>query len=208
MPYTPTTWVSGVTPADAAVLNNLETQYDQAVADVKRKLIPPIVRWTTPGWWWFSVANQVVTANRTYYVPIYVEEATTYIRIGIDVTTGDGAGGVADLRIFEWSSGVPGDLILSAGTVNTNAAALKEIVIAEALALGYYFLAVRFDQAPTCRGPASGSALKHPVSGLSLTGDMQNGGVILYDDAAYADPAGAVDGALSSAFAFITLREN
>lgn len=33
MPYTPTVWVSGVTPADAAALNNLETQYDEAVAE-------------------------------------------------------------------------------------------------------------------------------------------------------------------------------
>ena len=33
MPYTKTVWVSGVTPVDAAEMNNLETQYDESTAD-------------------------------------------------------------------------------------------------------------------------------------------------------------------------------
>ena len=33
MPYSKTTWVSTVTAVDAAPMNNLETQYDQIVAD-------------------------------------------------------------------------------------------------------------------------------------------------------------------------------
>ena len=50
MPYTKTTWVNGIAPAlSAANLNNLEIQYEQAVADVKRKIMPPTVRWTAPG---------------------------------------------------------------------------------------------------------------------------------------------------------------
>ena len=130
MPYTPTTWVEGAAPGISAInLNNLETQYDQAVADaalaIRRKIVPPTVRWSAPGWWWNNDTAQAPTANRTYYMPIYVPVATTYIRIGINVSGGDGGGGTADLRIFEWASGVPGDLILSAGTVNTNGAALK-----------------------------------------------------------------------------------
>ncbi len=34
MPYTPTVWVSTVTAVDAAPMNNLETQYEQAMADI------------------------------------------------------------------------------------------------------------------------------------------------------------------------------
>ncbi len=40
MPYVPTVWVSGVTALDAAPLNNLETQYDEAVYDIRHYLIP------------------------------------------------------------------------------------------------------------------------------------------------------------------------
>ncbi len=205
MPYTPTVWIPDTTPLSAANLNNLEIQYDEAVADIKRKMKPPTVRWTSPGWVFGGGAGQAVTANRTYYMPIYVEEDTTYIRIGIQVIIGDAGGGLADLRIFEWDSGVPGDLILSAGTVSTNAAGLKEIVIAQALTHGYYFLAVRCDNTPSLLAPTRYTS---PVSGLSLTGNVDNELLILYDDAAYADPAGAVDGTLGIAFIFMTLREN
>ncbi len=208
MAYVKTNWVAGVTPLSEANMDHLETQYEEAVDDIKRKMIPPTARWTSPGWWWENVLQQVVTANRTYYMPIYVAETTTYIRIGMFVGVGDGAGGTADLRIFEWDNGVPGDLILSAGTVSTNAAGAKEIVIAQALSPGYYFLAVRFDQAPQGRHPSSISAVAVPTSGLSLTGNAQHNLIIMYDDAAYADPAGAVDGAVTVNFAFVVLREN
>lgn len=33
MPYSKTTWVTGTTPISAANMNNLETQYDEAMAD-------------------------------------------------------------------------------------------------------------------------------------------------------------------------------
>ena len=46
------------------------------------------------------------------------------------------------------------------------------------------------------------------MDGIALTGLMTNDLVIMYDDAAYADPAGAVDGTLGVEFAFIALREN
>ncbi len=206
MPYTTTPWIATATPLSAANLNNLETQ----ILEAKRKMSPPVVRWTSPGWYWISVGTQAVTANRIYYMPIYVAETTTYIRIGINVTIGDGAGGLCDLRIFNFAGGIPTTEVLSAGTVNTNGAGLKEIVIAQALAPGYYFLASRFDQTPTCQnpdGPANRS-ITVPTSGLSLTGNMNNQLIIMYDDAAYADPAGAVDGTLPFTHAFVTLREN
>ena len=36
MPYVPTVWTSGVTPVDAAEMNNLEIQYAQAMADMSK----------------------------------------------------------------------------------------------------------------------------------------------------------------------------
>ncbi len=209
MPYTPTTWVSTVTALDAAPMNNLETQHAQAVEDITRPLKPPTVRWVIPGWAWTSQLNTVVAANRIYYLPIYVPEDTNYDRIGINVQAGDGAGGAADLRIFEWDTGVPGDLILSAGTVSTNGAGAKEIVIAEALTRGWYFLAIRCDQAPTLYGSGIDRGVTAPVGGVAITNSTAGpNGTILYDDAAYADPAGAVDGVQTSIYTFVRLRES
>ena len=170
------------------------------------RLVPPIVRWTMPGWVSLLGANQLVSANRTYYTPIFVPESVSYDRIGIRVGVGDGVGGLADLRIFEWDAGVPGALVLSAGTVSTNAAAAVEIIIAQTLEPGLYFLAVRCDQAPQLVGISSQAAVA-PVSGIETTNAIQLLNVVLYDDAAYADPAGPVDGVDDCQFAFPRLRE-
>ncbi len=201
--YVKTAWVEGLAPGISAInLNNLEDQVD----DIGRALKPPIVIWTIPGWHASSGVNQAVAANRTYYQLIYVAEDTTYDRIGIYVGTGDGAGGAADLRIFDEAAGIPTDEVLSAGTVSTNGAGAKEIVIAETLVRGYYFLAARFDQAPTCStGRGHG-----PVNGAIDTTNVQfipSDNEILYDDAAYADPAGAIDGMATANFCFVRLRE-
>ncbi len=208
--YSATTWNEGAAPGiSAAELNRLETQHALAVDEIRRIMKPPVVRWVIPGWAWNQSASQVVAANRTYYVPIYVNGDTTYDRIGIYVAVGDGAGGVADLRIFEWDTGVPGDLVLSAGTVNTNAGGAKEIDIGPtALTRGYYFLAVRCDQAPQLSGAGLDRGVGAPVGGVMIT-NAQDGpqGVVLYDAAAYSDPAGAVDGVFGNTYAFVRLRE-
>ncbi len=166
---------------------------------------PPVVRWVVPGWQGGTGVNQLVTANRTYYVPIVVPLDTTYDRIGISVQTGDGAGGLADLRIFEDLNGVPGDLVLSAGTVSTNGAGAKEIVIAEALPAGRYFLAFRCDQTPTV---SAGTGFG-PGSSIDITNatNLPSASLLLFDDAAYADPAGATDGIQQNTFNFVRLRE-
>ena len=210
--YTPHVWA----PADiltVARMNNLETQFAEAALIPRAKMIPPIVRWTMPGWYQYTQTNQAVTANRTYYTPIYVPELTTYDRIGIYVQTGDGAGGLADLRIFHWTAGVPGALVLSCGTVSTNGAAAVEIdtsatVIGTTGLNGLYFLGCRCDNTPTlagadgtCAPPVSGSVTTNHAAGVGS-------GIIPYDDAAYADPAGAVDGMEAVTFAFVRLRES
>lgn len=177
-----------------------------ALAGLTAILKPPVVRWVMPGWWSHGSSDGVVTAGRIYYAPIFVPKPTTYDRIGIYCRVGDGAGGLADLRIFEWDNGVPGALVLSAGTVNTNANGAKEIVINQEL-YGLYFLAVRVDQTPTLSGVAGTSSTF--VSATAPT-NAQGGPhyVVLYDDAAYADPAGAVDGGERMSFAIVKLRES
>lgn len=81
MPYTPTVWVNGGAPAlSKANLDHLETQYDQAVAD-----IPPTVRKTADQ----TVNNSNVLVNDNHLLfPVLANEVWTFdIRLRIQSTT-------------------------------------------------------------------------------------------------------------------------
>lgn len=43
MPYSPTTWTDGVTPADQVNMNHLETQYTEATNSIEQDLLTPFV---------------------------------------------------------------------------------------------------------------------------------------------------------------------
>jgi len=180
------------------------TEIDVSATDFPMKMKPAIVRWVVPGWKNITITTATVVADRIYYTPIFVSEATTYIRIGIEVTTA--VAGTADLRIFNWNDGLPSSLILSAGTVDTGTTGTKEIVISQQLTRGYYFLAASYSGAPALRSAYSGMS---PVSGLA---EINTGGriinCILIVDAVYADPAPAPTGATNETFSNVCLREN
>lgn len=95
-----------------------------------------------------AVTTFAITANRLYYFPFFVPQATTFTRIGINVTTG--AAGNARLGIYANSNGIPsGAPTLDAGTVDVSTTGEKEIVISQALAAGWHWLALVSDVAPT-----------------------------------------------------------
>lgn len=177
-----------------------------AGADYPNKLKPAVARYVIPGWYAEDLTTAIVDAGRIYYIPIFVSETTTYIRIGIRV--GTGVVGTADLRIFAWNGGLPAALILSAGTVDTSVAAWVEIVINQQLTRGYYFLAMRCTGAPTLYGPLVVAAVTPPVPGFATTGVPSVREVVLYVDAAYANPAPAPTGVVRAVYAFVILREN
>ena len=174
-------------------------------ADFPKKLKPNIARYTMPGWYVAYYSSTSATAGRIYYTPIFVEETTTYIRIGIEVSTA--STGTADLRIFAWNNGVPGSLILSAGTVDTGTTGAKEITISKELTRNYYFLAIRCTGSPTLYTASVTYAITCPVSGI---GDNYRYpyGVIPFVDAEYADPAPAPTNITTAAYAYVRLREN
>lgn len=179
--------------------------YPEALIE-RKKIKPNIARWVTPGWSCDATRiDMVPAANRIYYIPIFVSEPTTYIRIGIDVQAG--VAGTCDLRIFNWGNGVPGSLILSAGNVDTTAPGLKEITISQLLILGHYFLAARCTAAPTVRSLQSDLSATPPVSGCYATMPHYTF-VVMYVDAAYADPAPAPTAVTYHGYAFVRLREN
>jgi hypothetical protein len=169
------------------------------------KLKPAITRYVMPGWLAAAQVQTSVSSGVIYYVPILVSETTTYTAIGIYVLAA--SAGTADLRIFSWSNGVPGSLVLSAGTVDTSTTFEKEITISKQLTPGYYFLAVRCTGTPGLRGLDTAQAVVAPTPGISnLSGNLPTN-VVLTVSAAYADPAPAPTGAVSAAYAFVYLKE-
>jgi len=175
-------------------------------ADYPMNLKPALTRYVLPGWYIAYTVGITAVAGRIYYIPIFVAETTTYTRICINVSTL--SAGSADLRIFNWNNGIPGSLILSAGTVNTGTTGPKEITISQQLARGYYFLAVRHTGAPLVHGPAVSYAVHPPVPGITTTSTSRAAQTIPHVDAAYADPAPAPTALSTPGQATVYLREN
>lgn len=174
--------------------------------DYPMKLKPALTRWVMPGWSGYWEASDPAK-EEIYYIPIFVPETTTYIRIGVYVATSEP--GTADLRIFKWEDGLPTHLILSAGTVNLGTTGPKEIVISQELQRAYYFLAIRATTyMAKLRGLNPYQTLTSPVAGLHKfpTGFPYH--VVLTVSAEYADPAPAPTGYATSEKCFVFLREN
>ena len=178
-------------------------------ADFPMKSVVAITRWTMPGWYISGTTPGTTggSAGRIFYTPIFVEETTTYIRIGIEVTTGVAT--TADLRIFNWDNGLPGSLVLAAGTVDVTSTGKKEIVISQQLTRGYYFLALRCGAASVGLTASQLSpAPVPPIAGTTTTGQPKVQNVIPSVVDAYADPAPAPDTVMTVNKAFVILREN
>ena len=100
-----------------------------------------------------------VAANILYAIPFFVPVTATYTTIAIEVTTLK-AGSNIRLGIYRDSGGVPGALVLDAGTVSGGAVALVSIVIAQSLTPGWYWLAGLASDTPTVRASNISGALR------------------------------------------------
>jgi hypothetical protein len=123
------------------------------------------------------------------------------------MTVASGSPGIADLRIYSWKNGVPGSLILSAGTVDTSSEGLKEISINLTLDRGYYFITVRFTSTPVVFGPDPDSSIVPPVSGFETAFSGSAPLVVLAAEGEYSDPAPAPTMGLEASYAFVFLKE-
>jgi len=84
------------------------------------------------------------TADRMYAVPVYIPDACTITKIGIEQIIG--VVGNCRLGIYNiGSNAMPSTLRLDAGVVTTDAAAEKEIAIFHSMTQGWYFLVAIFD---------------------------------------------------------------
>lgn len=115
------------------------------------------VKWATPaggaadggptfasGWYagWSGTAATVGSIeDRGHYVPIPVPRSLTIDRIGIEVTSSATGSPTVRLGVYADANGVPGALILDAGTVDASTTGFKEITISQALTAGLVWLA-------------------------------------------------------------------
>lgn len=91
--------------------------------------------------------------NALHLIPFRVPTTTTFDRIGILVTT-LAASSAVRLGIYEsLADGMPGDLVLDAGTVDSTTTGAKEIALSQVLTPNLYWLAfVAQGGNPDCRG--------------------------------------------------------
>jgi hypothetical protein len=118
-------------------------------------VVPPINRATSNVYCSFPVSvggtgTFAFTNGVVNFMPIMLAVGRTADRIGIEVTgAGTAATSVHRLGIWADSSGVPGTLLVDAGTVATDATGLKEATISQALAANtLYWLGVVQQGAP------------------------------------------------------------
>jgi hypothetical protein len=179
---------------------------DQAGADYPQNLKPPFVHWYTPGWFSQSYSGSTLTANMIYYIPIFVTEDTLYTALGTYLGSTK-CSGTCDLRIFEWDNGVPGSLILNAGTIDVSTGNYRSISISELLTRGYYFLAIRCTCSPQLYGPSADAAIAPPVaSSWSPVGTAGGRHVIMTAVAQYSDPAPLPTGGVGGNYAVVTMQ--
>jgi len=93
----------------------------------------------------------VLGASELNFNPFFVESSATYDQISVRTAGNFSGSGVVRLGIYDDNGGVPGNLVLDAGTVSTTAAnTVYTITISQTLSAGMYFLcAVSQTQATT-----------------------------------------------------------
>jgi hypothetical protein len=176
--------------------------------DYPTSITPALTRWVIPGWTFDGNAVGMIMINgRITYVPIFVSRLTTYIRVGVDVST-NAPGQTLDLRIFADDDGVPGALVEDFGNVSLNAVAIVEIVISTTLPRGFYWLAYRTTAGAGARidGPNASLTVKCPVAGRVATPGAP-AYPLLAVVAAWADPAPAATIMVDCPSAGVFLRE-
>lgn len=85
-----------------------------------------------------------LTVNRLVLTPFRVPVRRAFDRIGINVTTAATAasGGVLRMGLYASSGGIPGSLIVDAGTISSETAGGREVVISQTLDPGVYWIGV------------------------------------------------------------------
>ncbi|HKX73157.1 MAG TPA: right-handed parallel beta-helix repeat-containing protein [Candidatus Saccharimonadales bacterium] len=94
------------------------------------------------GWYFFPVSQAAASTNATLgngtlrLVPFYLPQATSISRIGSEISVVGQAGSLLRLGVYSDNLGLPGSLLLDAGTIAGDSATVQEITLGSPLALG------------------------------------------------------------------------
>lgn len=158
--------------------------------DYPEKQAPGGTVYTIPGWYIEAVSGAALGAGNLLHLPIFVARAFTYIGICMRVTAS--AVGAARLGIYKFANGVPTTLVLDAGTIDTGSIGLKEIVISQYLARGWYTLCFVANSAPTLATPLVTSAVTIPHDGHDFGSTGRTFNICLYTTGRVGDVAGGL----------------
>lgn len=111
--------------------------------------------------------TQGLTQDRLFARPFLVVARRAFDRIGVNITVAAGASGVLRMGIYADGGGVPGALIVDAGTVSATATGTVEITIAQTLDPGLYWLALVEQGSATGGTVTAYSAAAIPTSAWS-----------------------------------------
>jgi hypothetical protein len=116
-----------------------------------------------------STTATAVAANVAYYAPFLMPGAIIN-RIGLEVTVL--AAGACRLALYANKGGVPGELILDCGTVDTGAVATVEATIADTVLPDICWAMALFNATPTCRNgsPARGDLIGANSASVGVRG--------------------------------------
>lgn len=149
---------------------------------------------STPQVWksgWYSslsgsIDTRTLNEDRGFWVPVVVDRSLTVDRIGLELTSTATGSPVVRLGIYSDSSGVPGTLLLDAGTIDGTSATYQEITISQALTAGRWWLVC------AQQGGTSNSACRAVRYATSLP--VSSSGYSPYEAGCYVD-ADALTGA-------------
>jgi hypothetical protein len=157
--------------------------------------------WVVPGWSYGWNQNAVgIPKNTVFYTPIVVAKDTVFSEIGLRCT--GVASSSVELAIYKMENGIPTELIINAGIVDTSTSGNKSIVGDIALNAGGYFIAIRGVGAnATCQGIDINEWVSLPVtvSSVNSDGPMSRSTLRALNQTGMSDPAPPTDDVAVSA---------
>jgi hypothetical protein len=136
--------VASTSTTTAATPNAVKTAYDFADTKLLKYATPWQVKYRSGYYYESKNGAQIITSlftiSRMLCVPVFISESITIDRIGAECVTAV-ASSTFRLGIYTSdSNGLPANLVLDAGTIDTSTTGAKTITISQTLTPGLYYL--------------------------------------------------------------------
>jgi hypothetical protein len=131
--------VSSTSTTTAATPNAVKTAYDSSLVKGVQLPYRSGAYYKTPN---SQYTNMTASHQTLYFTPIFINTSNTFDRIAIITAATFLGSATVRLGIFQDNNGVPGNLVLDAGTVSPIAAStIYQITISQTLTTGFYWVA-------------------------------------------------------------------